>query len=280
MNRRILLLRSATGVVYIALVVLSIFLGPKWFAVLFFVFSVLSLMEYLRLALSPKEKLLHWLAIILGIGLYWLFTLLAFNPHSLKHSLIIWLFLMIPVLFSFSLFIKSIRVLSSMALTFLGIFYIIIPFALLNFIGSSTFSVINRPRMLLLSFFIFVWINDTFAYLIGVNFGHHRLFERISPAKSWEGALGGILFTIMMGFLFSYLYKELTILQWIGMAFITSIFGIFGDLSESLIKRNFGIKDSGEALPGHGGFLDRFDSILFASPAIFCYLVLTELIIL
>jgi len=275
-----LLVRSATGALYVAMVVFSIALGPWWFAALMFIFFLLSLLEYLHLVLPSKEKILKCLTIIVSSGLYCILCFTALNPLLQTEKLLAWSILLIPILLTFSLFIKSSDILMKIALVLLGIIYITFPFVLLNFIGNPWLTKFDDPRIILLSFFIFVWTNDTFAYLMGVNFGRHRLFERLSPAKTWEGMLGGIFFTLVMGILLSCFFKELSFIQWIGMALITSVSGILGDLSESLIKRTFGVKDSGKAIPGHGGFLDRFDSILFATPSIFVYFIMISLITL
>ena len=280
MKYKTLLVRSATGALYVAMVVFSIALGPWWFAALMFIFFLLSLLEYLHLVLPSKEKILKCLTIIVSSGLYCILCFTALNPLLQTEKLLAWSILLIPILLTFSLFIKSSDILMKIALVLLGIIYITFPFVLLNFIGNPWLTKFDDPRIILLSFFIFVWTNDTFAYLMGVNFWRHRLFERLSPAKTWEGMLGGIFFTLVMGILLSCFFKELSFIQWIGMALITSVSGILGDLSESLIKRTFGVKDSGKAIPGHGGFLDRFDSILFAAPSIFVYFIMISLITL
>ena len=123
-----------------------------------------------------------------------------------------------------------------------------------------------------MSFFIFIWINDTGAFLVGITIGHHRLFERISPKKSWEGFAGGLIFSLMTAWIFSLFYDNFSLIQWLGFSLTISISSTFGDLCESLLKRTIHIKDSGHILPGHGGLLDRFDSVLLAAPAAYIYL--------
>lgn len=125
---------------------------------------------------------------------------------------------------------------------------------------------------MLIALFATIWINDTGAYIIGVSFGKHRLFERVSPKKSWEGFFGGALAALAAGYVFSVFIPDLTLVQWLLFSQIVVVFGTFGDLIESLLKRTIGTKDSGNILPGHGGFLDRFDSMLLAAPVIFIYL--------
>ncbi len=141
-------------------------------------------------------------------------------------------------------------------------------FALLNLVAIE--EQIYTP-ITLLAIFIFVWVNDTGAYLVGSTFGKRRLFERISPKKSWEGFLGGIGFVLITAYLLSSYFVEISWYNWIGLSLTTVIFGTWGDLTESLLKRTLKVKDSGSLLPGHGGMLDRFDSIMMAVPAAYIY---------
>jgi len=129
-----------------------------------------------------------------------------------------------------------------------------------------------------LALFAFVWVNDTFAYLVGSAIGKRKLFERISPKKTWEGFFGGLIFAVFAGFLFCHFLTDYcstsNLIKWLGLAVVVVIFGTMGDLFESYIKRNLNVKDSGTILPGHGGLLDRLDSILFAAPAALLYLLI------
>ena len=159
--------------------------------------------------------------------------------------------------------------------SFMGQVYIALPIGLLSFLAfepSSTFLFYNP--WLLLSFFAFIWINDTGAFLVGSAIGKKRLFERISPKKSWEGFWGGIAFNLVLAYILSTQFNVLSQLEWYGLAITVSIFATLGDLCESLLKRTLQIKDSGSILPGHGGMLDRFDSVLLAAPAAVIYLFL------
>jgi len=148
--------------------------------------------------------------------------------------------------------------------------YVAVPFAILNFLcvykGNYTYQ-------LLIPIFILIWANDTFAYLTGITIGRTKFFESISPKKTWEGTIGGIIFTMVFGYFLNHYFTILTGKQWMLIAMVVSFFGIIGDLVESMLKRNLGIKDSGFFLPGHGGFLDRFDSFIFAVP--FVYVVIS-----
>ena len=128
--------------------------------------------------------------------------------------------------------------------------------------------------IVLLGFFLLIWANDSGAYIVGSLVGKNKLFERISPKKTWEGFLGGGFFALMFAWLISYFVTEISLIDWLVVALITFVFGTFGDLIESLLKRMVKVKDSGNILPGHGGILDRFDSMIIAAPMVFIYLVL------
>jgi len=157
----------------------------------------------------------------------------------------------------------------AIAYTLSGVAYIALPLALCN---GLAFPEGQYERGILLGFFILLWANDTFAYLTGILFGKHRLFERISPKKSWEGFFGGLICTIALSLLVARLFPVFPNHHWMAIAAIIVVFGVYGDLIESLLKRNLKIKDSGHFLPGHGGILDRFDSVLLAAPMVFFYL--------
>lgn len=166
------------------------------------------------------------------------------------------------------------------ALAFASQIYIALPFSLLPFISIRYDAVENLMQyewIYTLAIFIFLWTNDTGAYLVGSLFGRYvpyKLFPRISPKKSWIGSMGGVMLTIIAAAVIEHYAAGLPLWQWIGLALTVCVFGTWGDLVESLIKRQVGIKDSGKILPGHGGFLDRFDSALLAIPGAVIYLAL------
>jgi phosphatidate cytidylyltransferase len=158
---------------------------------------------------------------------------------------------------------------TNIAFTFLGIFYVAVPFALLNIAtfenGFYNFEIIFGCLFIL-------WATDTGAYFAGTFFGKRKLFERISPKKSWEGALGGAVLAFIFALVIARYFDTLEFWQWMGIASIIVVGGIYGDLVESLLKRSIEIKDSGTSLPGHGGFLDRFDGLLISAPFIVAFL--------
>lgn len=173
------------------------------------------------------------------------------------------------------LYLKKKNPTGNWAYSMLSQLYVALPFALLNvlaFQNSPETSSVTYNPILPLSIFVFIWLSDTGAYCVGSLIGKHRLFERISPKKSWEGSIGGGIFSIASSLGFAYFFPFMPGWQWVGLAIVVVIFGTWGDLTESLMKRQLGIKDSGNILPGHGGMLDRFDSALMAIPAAVVYL--------
>ncbi len=172
---------------------------------------------------------------------------------------------------------KDLKPFANIAFTFLGIIYVALPFSLLNisvfFKGSGA---ANYSWHVILGTMFILWATDTGAYFSGKAFGRRKLFLRISPKKTWEGSIGGGLFALCIGVGFSYLFTDLPMWKWACISVIVAIAGTYGDLVESLFKRSINIKDSGGSIPGHGGFLDRFDSLLLSAPFITAFLKLLE----
>jgi phosphatidate cytidylyltransferase len=183
-----------------------------------------------------------------------------------------YIFLAVPAAIAIcivELYRKSNHPFTNLAFTYFGILFTIVPFCF--FTALAFIEPAYNPHFPL-AFMLLLWSSDTGAYLFGVNFGKHPLFERHSPKKSWEGFFGGMFTSLLAAFIISTQFKELSMLHWAGMAVIIVVAGTFGDLFESMLKRSIAIKDSGSWLPGHGGLLDRFDGLLFAAPLVFLYL--------
>ncbi len=215
--------------------------------------------------------------VALSIGTVIVFGLIALHATSLIPTKYL-ILLILPIFFPFleSLFTTKNSFNEIVPAYFGSIFLVAIPSSLTLYFFNSEIIGETAGSYLLLSVIGMIWVNDIFAYLVGSMFGKHRLYERISPKKSWEGSIGGLLFTVFGAFLYANISGLLTINQSIIMATIVVVFGSLGDLIESMLKRQAGVKDSGNIIPGHGGILDRFDATFFAIPFVFVYLIISQ----
>lgn len=272
------LIRTITAIVYAAVMMFCILKGGLWFVGLFGVCTILTVMEYTGLANRYKGANVSRLwTTVAAITFY-----AAIVGLSVMESSAV---LFLP--FTFTLIVIMVRELyykkpspiNDWAQTLFPVIYIALPYALLSLLafdakGPGT----GYSHVIPFTLFIFIWCNDVGAYCTGCTIGKHKLFERISPKKTWEGSIGGAVLTMIAAFLLHRFlpdwYSFMPVWVWIGMALVVVVFGTWGDLIESLIKREMGIKDSGKILPGHGGMLDRFDSALLAIPATVVYLSL------
>ncbi|MCK5637575.1 MAG: phosphatidate cytidylyltransferase [Flavobacteriaceae bacterium] len=266
--------RVIFGLLYVLLIVSSSLLGPVYFYTLFFIFLIISLYEFLKL-IELKSIYPYILAITAySIAIISNNNLIVFED-DLFEKLSVSVFLIV-IYFTFITALVSSRKIAIQYLgrIFLSLIYIIIPFSLLIKIPFLNFE--NKFDIyIILGIFVLIWANDVFAFLIGKNFGKHKLIERVSPNKTVEGFLGGFIFTFIFGYIVSKYCLSIQPIQWFTIAIIVSVFGVLGDLVESMFKRQAEIKDSSSLIPGHGGFLDRLDSIIFAIPFIYIYLFLT-----
>ena len=258
--------RTITGMVFASLVIGSILWNPYLQTVVFSVFMILGLMEYYRLFKGQKEiQVSSEIGIFIG-----LFIFILLVGISLKILPVISITFIVPLLFTLilvELWKKHEHPISNIALMVFGILYVVIPFYLT--IDLNLRNTFYLPTVV--GMFLLIWANDTFAYVCGRLFGKHKLFERISPNKTWEGTIGGIVFTLLLGFIIGKYINEGNIFFWVISAIIIAPGSIFGDLLESLFKRSLNIKDTGTILPGHGGILDRFDAALFSIPFFYCW---------
>lgn len=267
---KVLLTRAASGAVYVLLVLGSLFLGPYTFASLLLVLILLGLMEYRVLAEKLSGSPALWAMLPAGILLY--LAAAGFFMGLAGEELL--LFTLLPgfALFVAGLYRKKATAFMGMALEVLSLVYVVLPLSLLNAMLHLD-AVAGMPsRSLVLAFLVFIWTGDTFAYLTGRWLGRHKLFERLSPKKTWEGFFGGLVFSVVASVIFAGLYTQIPLFGWIMYAIVVVTAGTFGDLTESMLKRNAGVKDSGNLIPGHGGVLDRLDSILLAAPFAYIYL--------
>ena len=264
--------RTITGTLYVGIIVLSIVFNTYTFAGLFLLITIFGLHEFYSMTGNGTFKRSARQGIVLGSLLF----VLSYFIFSGKLSLH-WYALLIPAfigVYVLELYRKNSSPVENIAYTFFGVLYIAVPMSVLNYLVFYPLSGYQYNYDILLGMFILIWGNDTFAYLTGQLMGKHLLFERISPKKTWEGFIGGTIFTLAIAWLISSLFQTFTLTDWLITGSIISVAGVFGDLTESMFKRAFNRKDSGTILPGHGGILDRIDSLLFAAPLIAAFLLI------
>lgn len=267
--------RAVTGVLFVIVLVGCIIYSPLSFGILFTIINALSVHEFAQLVSKSSEVSINKTITALG-GAYLFLALMSFCTQQSVGARVFlpYLGLLLYMMIT-ELYLKKKNPTGNWAYSMLSQLYVALPFALLNvlaFQNSPETSSVTYNPILPLSIFVFIWLSDTGAYCVGSLIGKHRLFERISPKKSWEGSIGGGIFSIASSLGFAHFFPFMPGWQWVGLAIVVVIFGTWGDLTESLMKRQLGIKDSGNILPGHGGMLDRFDSALMAIPAAVVYL--------
>lgn len=274
--------RTITGVLFVAILVGGILFSPLTFGLLFMLITALSVWEFARLVNQRADVAVNPFITTLG-GVYLFLAIYCYCTEATDARIFIPYLLILIYLLVSELYLKQPSPMNNWAYSLMSQLYVALPFALLCVLAfhrnpvESDSSPISFNAILPLSVFIFNWSNDTGAYCTGMLFGRHRLFERISPKKSWEGSVGGGIISVIVSLVMGHFFPFLSTLQWVGFALVVVVFGTWGDLVESLLKRQLGIKDSGNILPGHGGMLDRFDSTLLAVPAVVLYLYTVSL---
>ncbi|MDQ3191083.1 MAG: phosphatidate cytidylyltransferase [Bacteroidota bacterium] len=270
-----MLKRSITGIIFVVVLLFAIIYHPALFFILFLLITFVGLNEFYSIAQKAGFNIQKTAGISAGMIVFILIT--GFELFDFIEVKFLSLGLLVPfIIFIAELYRKSPSPLANIALSLMGIFYVAVPFALLSFFIISVEESIggNYNPSILLGYFFLIWTNDTGAYLAGKSMGKRKLFERLSPKKTWEGAAGGLILALGVAYLLSLFYEELSIVNWLIIAAIVVITGNLGDLTESMFKRHVEIKDSGNILPGHGGILDRFDAVLISAPFVWIYLTL------
>lgn len=266
--------RAITGLFFIVIMVGSLLMGPYVFAGFYLLLAGACLQEFYGLLGTEISRSGKIVGLSLGVGA--LFVSLAYFLDFVPAVIFAFLMLMGPAVFIYHLFRSEGDPFGRSGRIFLGWIYVVVPFFCFSALGFGHFtgmtSMGGYHYTLPLSILLLIWANDTGAYVLGRAFGRHKLFERISPGKTWEGFIGGLLSALVVGIVLYRYFGGLPQSIWLAMAAIVSIIGTVGDLVESMLKRSLGIKDSGGILPGHGGLLDRFDSLLFATPAVYVFL--------
>ena len=275
-----LMVRTLSGLVLVAVFVGAV-LGSQWsFGALLLLILVGGQTEFYKLARETGLSPQRWMGLAVGVLLFAL-NFIVFRQFSRSVSdeaggavlyLLLYIGLLLPTLFVCELFRRSATPLANLGATLLGVLYVAVPLSLLLYVPVLAGDGVWRPETVLCYIFI-IWANDVFAYLVGMTFGRHRLCERLSPKKSWEGFFGGLAGAVATGLAAAYAL-DANYWVWGGLALVASLSGVAGDLVESMFKREAGVKDSGQVIPGHGGVLDRFDALLLSAPYVFLYLLL------
>lgn len=266
------LVRTVSAIGFAGVIIAAIWLGPLYAGIVFFLAGAFSLHEFYALCKKENYKPALIPGLLIHLGIFaWVFKG-SFELTGFAKYLTAAFILLVFASLLRELFGKQERPMANAALTIFGNLYISIPFALLVFFYE--FAGHGMHAGLLFSVFLLIWTNDTGAYIVGSAFGKHKLFPSVSPGKTWEGTIGGFVFVGLASWLLPFVFPYLTFGFLFPMGIIAAIGATTGDLIESRWKRSLGVKDSGRFLPGHGGFLDRFDALLIASPLVFAYCLL------
>jgi phosphatidate cytidylyltransferase len=260
--------RTITGLFFVVAITIGLLWHPLAYMSIFALVVLLGMYEFIRMLKGQDVEIRSFWAFLIGLFFY-LGSFLFFYAEIQAR----WLVVIVPLVggvFLSELYFKNKNSLLNIATTLITPMYVALPFAFLHHLAfyGGTYG-----HQLLLGFFLMVWANDSGAYVTGSLLGRHKLFPSVSPGKSWEGAVGGFVFSLIAGFFSYYVFGILELTDWIVISSLVAILGTYGDLIESMLKRSVNIKDSGCVLPGHGGVLDRFDGVFFSAPAVSCYLL-------
>ena len=270
-----LIIRALTGIIFVVVLISAIYIHPIFFLILFCIITGLTLWEFGGLVKHYENANLQRTVNVLG-GVYLFIATFVYANGLTDGKIFLPYLLFIMLTMIAELYYKAPNPINNWAFTLFAQVYCAGSFSILNFIGAEpgTPGVMSYTPLFIMAIFIFVWLDDTGAYLVGSLIGKHKLFERISPKKSWEGFFGGLILSLASSQAFAWFAPEINRMNWLGLAATVVLFGTWGDLIESLLKRTLGVKDSGNVLPGHGGMLDRLDSVMLAVPASYIYIEL------
>lgn len=283
--------RVITGVAGLFLFIVCIFWNEFSFGILFLVIAVIGLWEFYSLLEKGGYQPQKLFGAALGSAIFIANFFFAQSLAKCENIKLTWALYLIPVscvFFLVELYKRNESPFTNISFTLSGIIYIAFPFGLLNYIVMfpNYLCTDSFHPEIFMGFLFLIWASDIGAYFVGKKFGKNKLFERISPRKTWEGFIGGMTFSLMIAvgvyFALNLNFWEkhgmnfinFSLFDWLMLSLIITVFGTFGDLVESLFKRGLGVKDSGQILPGHGGILDRFDSLIFSTPFVFSYMKL------
>lgn len=275
-----LLIRTASGIVLLVVVVSAVFVSPYTFAALLLLIGLWSMYEFIRLAETGREvKIVKWLPMTVGAALI-LFPIAWYADYAgvAEGLMSVWIvatavlvLALTPLCFVVELFRRQPHPMENAAVEMAAVVYAAVPMMLFGIMAlSPVTSATGYDPKFVMTYILIVWVNDIFAYLTGMSIGRHKMFERISPKKTWEGLAGGVVFAIGFAMAAGWYFGQ-NVWIWGGFGAVTVAGAILGDLVESMFKREVGVKDSGKILPGHGGMMDRFDALLLSLPWAFIY---------
>lgn len=276
-----LILRTITGAIYVALICASVLAGGWYFILFFGLLSIIALHEFYSLSNASTGgenvttlivDIVGGLIVCVGLGMVNMSLMPPYATAVMGGTFFTIYMLYLVVRLVMQIYSQENSPLTNLAYSYMGQMYIALPLGIM-----SMYYTLADGKALLMTMFVMIWLNDTGAFLVGSMIGKHKLFPRISPKKSWEGFIGGVVFAILAGVLakvlFPVYFESISLIGLAGLGLVVGIFATWGDLAESLIKRTLGVKDSGNILPGHGGILDRIDSLLLVVPASLLYLI-------
>jgi len=269
-----LITRIISGLIFLGIFLAGIFIHPYLYAFLFTSVMLIAINEMFKFTNTENIKPHKIFAFIFSALFFMILFLAKIEIIEFKYLALLPILLLVP--FIIELYKKHEKPILNLATTYFAIIYIAIPISMSNFMVFPKANNHEFSYQLLLGMFLMIWSFDTGAYFTGSAIGKHKLFERISPKKSWEGVFGGYVLSALLSIACYKVFGILEIHEWLTISVIVSTFSIFGDLVESLFKRSVKLKDSGTIMPGHGGMLDRIDSSLFSIPAVVTYLFLTN----
>jgi len=260
--------RTIWGALFVAIIIGSILMGPYVFIGVMAIVLIVGLDEFRRLLKPEKKRKYHLHYYFFGLTIYLFIALTQLDVLPVVYLKLLPVFFVLLIIFE--LFRKKGASWHNITFYFTAYIYLSLSLGLMSAFYKFGQGEGYYPDILI-AMFVLVWANDVFAYLTGIFFGRHKLFESISPKKTWEGSIGGLLFSLLFAYFIYTATGEMTLLQWLVLAVLVAVVGTLGDLAESLLKRNVGVKDSGKLMPGHGGILDRFDAVLFVVPFVYVY---------
>ena len=267
------IIRLLTAIVYSCTIIFCVVYSQYTFLALFMLIIILCSMEFYRMINILGGTKINPYIHGAGGALLFLTVFLFISGITYRYIFSLY-FIYIAATLIYELYADNKNPVNRLAYIVLGQCYVALPFSSLNLLAFPDFSAATPAYqwIWIIALFVIIWANDTGAYLIGVTFGKHRLWEKLSPKKSWEGFFGGFIFAIIFALIFAHFQPQTAWYHWVAISVGIVIFGTYGDFVESMIKRSVSIKDSGNLLPGHGGFLDRFDSLLLAVYAMLFYI--------